>query len=243
MSDLLHSVADGGSIGDLRVIGNGGNQDRHAVLATHLGDDRFVSLVAEQGHGFDQAIETRGPIGFGSAAVRGRFARLAGEGGIELAAMVWGEDPRRANNGSKLIAQTRNFTVWHGDWQEYALALIGREADWIARDMGNLWIRVVTVAPVSGGGGDLVPTLGVAALWLEVPSVDSHAFNAFPASQPPENVFVTVCTFSGRVALARYRQGEWYDEAGQNFEVDKHSLPLGPDGRLQASRAVKSWRL
>lgn len=239
MADLLHPVADGGSIGSLQVVGNGGNVERHSVLAAFLGDERYVSLVAEQGHGLDQCIEARGPIAFGDGVIRGRFARLAGDGGIELAVMVWGENPRYAKTGARLIAQTRNFTIWHSDWQEYALALVGRQSDWLALYMGNLWIRVVVVSPV---GGLSLPTLGVSALWLEVPQTNPLAFSHPTTVPPPEDTFVTVRTFTGRIAIAKYVSGEWWVDFDQPFEIDKHSLPYGVDGRLQQSRAVNGWR-
>jgi hypothetical protein len=170
--------------------------------------------------------------------MRGRFARLAGDGGVELGASLWRANPAKVSNATTMIAYTKNFTIWHTEFQEYAIPLIGRAADDVARYMGNLWMRVFVVSAPSG---KQVPTLGVSALWLEVPNANNRAFTHPRVSLPPNNALVSARTFSGRSATARYLKGEWYAVDGAPFEIDKHSLPLGADGDLQAPRSVNGW--
>lgn len=237
MADLLHPVGDGAGVGDIQIVGPDG-VERYPALTPLQGDDFHVSIVAEQGHVIDQQMQRRGPIAFGNAVIRGRFARVAGDGGIELAVGLWGQDPRKAMDADLLIAQSGNFQVWQEEWAEYAIPLVGRQADAIAERMGDLWIRCVVINAVDGAA---IPTVGVSALWLEVPTAAEIAFQDQVATPPPADTLVAVRTFSGRSGTAKKVNGEWLDESDQPFEVDSRSLPLGDDGKPQASRAVNGW--
>ncbi len=238
MADLLHPVGDGFAIGSVAVVGSADGVSRFTVLTLPSGDGAYVSVNGCQGVGFDTVMQARGPISFGEGVMRGRFARLSGDGGVELSASLWRSNPAKVSDATSLISYTKNFTVWHNDFQEYSIQLIGREVDDVARYMGNLWIRVVVV---SAPGGKQVPTLGVSALWVEVPKANDRSFTHPRTTAPPNNALVSARTFSGRAATARYLKGEWYGEDGSQFEIDKHSLPLGADGNIQAPRSVNGW--
>lgn len=242
--DVLHPVGDGFALGSIQVVGgNGDGVSRFEVLSPFREDSaNYVSLAFAQSVGFDTILQARNPIAFGDGVLRGRFAVLngnGGNGGIELAVSLWAANPVRQNDDTYLIASTRNFTVWHADFQEYALPLIGVACDMVAGFMGNLWLRTVIV---NAPGGIRMPTLGVGALWLEVPdAADSITFQHPTFSPPPVNTLVTVSTFSGRAAEAKLVNGEWYDASNQPFEADSSALPNGSDGVEQPSRAVKGW--
>lgn len=239
--DILHPVGDGFSLGNVTVVGgNGDGVSRFEVLSPSREDSaNYVSIAFAQSTGFDTMLQARNPIAFGDGVLRGRFAVLAGNGGIELAVSLWGANPMRQNDDTYLIASTRNFTVWHAEFQEYALPLIATACDMIASHMGRLWLRTVVVNAPGGGG---MPTLRIGALWLEVPdATDAIAFQHPTFSPPPVNTLVTVSTFSGRAAEAKLVNGEWYDASDQPFEADSSALPNGSDGAEQPSRAVKGW--
>jgi len=238
MTKLLHPVGDGAGFGDIQIVGSDG-VERFSVLTPILDDDFHVAITAEQGRVIDQKMQRRGPIAFGDCVVRGRFARVAGDGGIELSIGLWGIDPRSAVSGSGLIAQTNSFQVWQEEWIEHAIPLIGRQADRVASQMGDLWIRVVVINAVDGAE---IPTIGVSSLWLEVPDpADDVTFQDPTLSPPPDDTLVAVRTFGGRSGTAKKVDGEWFDEGDQPFEIDSKSLPLGPDGLPQVSRAVNGW--
>lgn len=237
MVDLLHPVGDGAGVGDIQVASFNG-MERYPVLTPLQPDDFHVSMAAEQGSVIDQRVQRRGPIAFGDAVIRGRFARVAGDGGIEISIGLWGSDPRKAMDASDLIAQTRNFQIWQSEWNEYALQLIGREADRVAERMGDLWIRCAVISAIGGVGSQRV---GVSALWLEVPTASEVAFQDPTSSPPPPDTLVTVRTFSGRSGTAKNIGGEWFDESDQPFEIDSHSLPLDANGKLQKPRGVNGW--
>lgn len=234
MASLLHPVGDGIAIGNVAVVGG---VERFAVLSPAL--DGNVTVEANQAAGFDTVVQARGPIALGDGALRGRFARIAGDGGVEVSVGLWRSDPRRATSAPDLIAETKNFTVWDEGWQEYSLPIIGRECDQVAEFMGDLWIRTTVVNAISGTS---LPTLGIEALWVEVPdAADGVTFQNPTANPPPADTLVTVRTFSGRSASAKNVGGEWFDASDQPFEAASNSLPRGLDGRIQAPRAVNGW--
>jgi hypothetical protein len=238
MPSLLHPVGDGASVGDIAIVGSNG-VERFVALTPLVGDSYSISIEAHQSNGFDVQMQSRSPIALGDGVMRGRFARVAGDGGIELAVSLWREDPHKALDANSLIAYTNNFTVWHDDWQEFSIQLLGRQCDGVAAYMGNLWIRVLVASAIDGTG---VPTLGVSALWLEVPDpADSVVFNDVVANPPPPETLVTIRTFTGRSGVAKQVAGEWKDASGQPFEADSSSLPIGSDGLRQPSRAVDGW--
>lgn len=236
--DILYPVGDGFSLGNLQVVGgNGDGVTRFEVLSPARDDSsNYVSMTFMQGVGFDTVLQGRSPITFGDGVLRGRFAVLAGNGGVELAVSLWGANPMRQSDDTYLIAQTQNFTIWPTGFQEYALPLIATACDMVAGFMGNLWLRTVIV---NAPGGVQMPTLGIGALWVEVPDAADRI--AFQSNTPTENTLVTVRTFAGRAAPARLINGEWYDALGQPFERDKHDLAFGADGKSQAPRQVNGW--
>lgn len=238
--DILHPVGDGFSLGAVQVVGgNGDGVTRFEVLSPSADDaSNYVALTFAQGIGFDTIMQARGPIALGDGVLRGRFAVLTGNGGVELAVSLWAANPMRASDASRLIAETQNFTVWRTEFQEYALPLLGRACDRVAKYMGDLWLRVVVV---NAPGGVQVPTLGIGSLWVEVPDASLAVFSDPVTNPPPENTLVTVRTFSGRTMQAKRVGGEWLDSANEPVEIDKHSLALGADGNIQASRSVNGW--
>jgi hypothetical protein len=239
MTAILHPVADGLGIGSLQVVGDDGTMARFAALTPIVGDDRYVTLSGEQASGFDTRLQSRTPIALGDGTLRARFARLSGTGGIQVAMSLWRTNPATVSNGDDLIASVQNVGIWHDDFREYALQLLGRNVDQLARYMGDIWIRTIVVAAV---GGAAVPTLGIASMWLEVPdAVEGRSFQDPAQVPPPENKLVTVRLFFGRSGVAKSVAGEWYDENGSSFERDRSSLPLGADGEYQESRAVLGW--
>lgn len=238
--DILHPVGDSFSLGNVQVVGgNGDGVTRFEVLSPSREDaSNYVSLTFMQAVGFDTVLQARGPIAFGDGVLRGRFAVLAGNGGIELAISLWAANPMRQNDDTYLIAATQNFTIWHTDFQEYALPLIGKACDQVASYMGSLWLRTIIV---NAPGGVQMPTLGIGALWVEVPTAYERSIQSPDSSPPTENTLVTVRTEAGRSAQARLVNGEWYDISGLPFERDKHDLPFGADGNSQAPRQVNGW--
>jgi hypothetical protein len=239
--DILHPVGDGFSLGNMQVVGgNGDGVTRFEVLSPSREDaSNYVSLTFAQAVGFDTMLQARSPIAFGDGVLRGRFAVLSGNGGIELAVSLWAANPMRQNDDTYLIASTRNFTIWHTNFQEYALPLIATASDMVARFMGDLWLRTVVV---NAPGGFQMPKLGVGSLWIEVPkAADAISFQNPTSSPPPVNTLVTVSTFSRRTAQAKLVNGEWYDASDQPFGADSSALPNGSDGLEQPSRAVKNW--
>lgn len=238
--DILHPVGDGFSLGTVQVVGgNGDGVTRFDVLSPSREDaSNYVAMTFMQGVGFDTVLQARGPIALGDGVLRGRFAVLAGNGGIELAVSLWAANPMRENDASKLIASTQNFTVWHTSFEEYALPLLGRACDQVAQYMGNLWLRTVIV---NAPGGVQMPTLGIGSLWVEVPDASRLTFSDPTSNPPPEDTLVTVRTFSGRTVQAKRVGGEWRDNANAPVEINKHALAPGTDGEIQASRGVNGW--
>lgn len=239
--DILHPVGDGFSLGTLQIVGgNGDGVTRFEVLSPSRDDDaNYVAIEFGQALGFDTFMQARAPIALGDGVMRGRFAVLEGNGGVELAVSLWRANPATQSDPDALIARTNNFTIWHTDFQEYALPLLGRACDEVAAFMGDLWLRVVVI---NAPGGVQMPTLGIGSIWLEVPeAADGISFVDPNVTPPPEATLVTVSMFSGRSAQAKSVAGEWRDASDAPFEHDKHGLPLGSDGELQAPRQVNGW--
>lgn len=238
--DILHPVGDGFSLGTLQIVGgNGDGVTRFDVLSPSRDDtSNYVAIEFGQALGFDTKLQARHAIQLGDGVMRGTFAVLAGNGGIELAVSLWAADPTKQFDDTYLVARTNNFTIWHGDFQEYSKQLIATASDMVAAFMGDLWLRVIVV---NAPGGVQMPTLGIGSIWLEVPpSADAIAFQD-PSTPPTENVLVTVRTFAGRSAQAKLVGGEWYDASDQPFERSKHSLTPYADGTYQAPREVNGW--
>lgn len=233
MTQLLHPVADSFTLGNITVVGG---QERHEVLRPIISDDRRVEVEAMPGVVFDQRMQAKGPIGVGGSVFRIRLARLAGDAGIQVAASIWRRPPREGPGG--IIASINPIYVWHDDFRDRVVQVIGREADWVAGFMGDLWARVYIINVVDGTG---LPTLGVSYLALETPDPFLGSFTSPNTALPAENVLVTVRTFQGRWYEAKQIGGEWYNSDDSPFEHDKHDLLLGPDGRLQASIQVEGW--
>lgn len=238
---ILHPVGDGFSLGTLQIVGgNGDGVTRFEVLSPSRDDDsNYVSIAFGQALGFDTFMQARAPIALGDGVMRGRFAVLEGNGGVELAVSLWRANPARQSNPDALIARTKNFTIWHADFQEYAIPLLGQACDAVAAFMGGLWMRLVVV---NAPGGVQMPTLGIGSLWVETPdAADAIVFQDPTASPPPVNTLVAVRTFSGRSDTAKLVNGEWYDASNQPFEKESSALPNGSDGLEQPSRAVNGW--
>jgi len=233
MTQILYPIGDGIYVGDWKATSD---TEKFFAMNPLLGDDAYVYIEeGAEGNFFDVHMESKGPIEFGNSQLHVRANRIDGGNESQISASIWGENPQKTNN-PRLISTIDPIFITFEDWYNYVKVIEGRDGDYISKYMGDLWIRVYITAIVNGSG--FYPKIGISSLWIETPESPKVVFNDL-STKPIEDTLVHVRTFTGRTALAKYKNGEWFDEYDQPFE---RMVPgTGPDGKTNLPIAVNGW--
>jgi hypothetical protein len=206
-----------------------GSISRPKVLNPKLGDSSYLYIDANVGNSYTVRLVDLGPMTDGDSILKFRAKVLNGRGTIQVVATIR-TDGEFSSGTDGYMFSSGNKNVSSEIWKTYASKLDDGANKLLAYNRDQVYVKL----SITGVRRLANSQLAVSGLWIETPQTDGNTFTSLADAYPTIDQLVTVETYQGRTAQAKWNGQNWLHSDDSYFEYANDPLDCV---------SVKGWRL